>query len=231
MAKLGTYCHRCGFLEDNQCTIGYLDAFKAAGATVTQGAEGPVIDRVCVARRDQEWIENHSLEDLHDEMYIRGSVMILVKSLEGLKNTLEKLRQIPKIERFSIIVVNTMDESCREFCEDIDFAEYLYIKTFLDDEGEITHDAFKRTKNGFLFILDSEENFDSQMIEKLNKAVNKDLKQVIHVKGRSGGHQSATISVLFRHVKGSLGMDISEKIEQIAKEQGVKFKVHDWGEL
>lgn len=231
MVKLGTYCNECIFCKDNQCKLGKLEKFKERGTEVVYDEDGPKVGRVCVYRRDAEWASN--IADNHhwyalDEVYISGSIVVKARSIDGLRSTIDKLNVIPKIGNFLIIILH--DESLstkdvKECASNIALSEYQCIKTFLDGP-EATNEAFRRCKNGYLFIIDSEKDFDPEMTKKVNHLVNDELFQILHIEPIDG-NQSVTAAIVFKYFNGDIVKPIGEKI----KEMGGESMVMTWEDV
>lgn len=239
MVKLGTYCINCGFYDpsDKSCDVGYLDKFKKTDVDIHNNGlnDSPIIDRVCPARRDPEWVDENGvdLEKLKDEMYLFGTILIVANSLVGLRSTLNSLSTIDHISNFKFLIVHKEDitiKDVEEECSKITYTEYRCIQSFNDTDERMLFDSFRQSKNGYLFIIDSDKDFDHKMIDKINHAVNNNLTQVMHVEG-DGYHQSVTLSLLYKHFKGDLLVPIGQKLREISEEQSIEPKVFTWEQI
>ena len=123
-------------------------------------------------------------------------------------------------------------DGLQKLCEDkITYSSFMCIKSYLKDTNELMFDAFKRVRNGYLITLDSEKDFDPSIIGTLNSAVNHKMKQVLHVVGTDGVHQSATMCLLYKWLRGDLMTDITTKISELTEDQGLKSQTFTWKEL
>ena len=238
MAQLATFCKNCCFYnnEDKSCKTGYLDKFKSCDSKIVWEEDGPVIYRVCPSRRTTDWEhkDDPNLSDLLEkEMYISGSILVIANSLDGLSKTLDELSGVENINKFNIIIVHRgAVDGLQKLCEDkITFSNFTCVKSYLDNTDELLFDAFKRVKNGYLITLDSDKDFDPGIIGVLNSAVNHKMKQVLHVIGTDGAHQSATMCLLYKWLKGDLMIDITSKIRELTETQGLESQIFTWKEL
>lgn len=238
MAQLATFCKNCCFYnnDDKSCKTGYLDKFKSCDSKIVWEEDGPVVHRVCPSRRTSDWEhkDDPNLSDiLEKEMHISGSILVIAGSIESLSKTLDQLSGVENIDKFNIIIVHrgSMD-GLQKLCEDkITYSSFMCIKSYLEDTNELMFDAFKRVRNGYLITLDSEKDFDPSIIGTLNSAVNHKMKQVLHVVGTDGVHQSATMCLLYKWLRGDLMTDITTKISELTEDQGLKSQTFTWKEL
>ncbi|MCW4039972.1 MAG: hypothetical protein NWE83_04365 [Candidatus Bathyarchaeota archaeon] len=238
MAQLATFCKGCCFYnqEEKCCETGYLDKFKECGSKIEWTEDGPVILRVCPSRRPLDWEHKDDadiMNRLRDEMFIYGSVLVIAKSTEGLITTIDRLSETPNIHKFNIVVVYQDGlKGIGQLCQEkITFTDFVSVRSYLDEINEVVFDASRRAKNGYLITLDSEKDFDVNMLNVLNSAVNNKLKKVLHVVGTDGLHQSATMCLLYKWLKGNLMVDMASKIQEMARTQNLESQVFTWGEL
>lgn len=238
MAQLATFCKNCCFYnsDDKSCQTGYLDKFQDCDSKIIWEEDGPVVFRVCPSRRGLDWEhkDDPNLSDiLEKEMYISGSILLIANSLDGLSKTLDELSSIENINKFNLVIVHRgAVDGMQKLCEDkITFTDFVCVKSYLDNTDELLFDAFKRVKNGYLITLDSDKDFDSGIIDVLNSAVNHKMKKVLHVVGTDGVHQSATMCLLYKWLKGDMMSDITSKIKEITETQKLEPQIFTWKEL
>ena len=240
MAKIGTSCKKCVFYnkEEGSCKTKFLNQFQKQGTDIFWTEDGPVIPRVCPSFRDEKWLEENGsdMELLEKEMHIKGTVIVLVKTLGGLEKTLKNI-EIDGIENFSLVVLyrnDLLSSQVLSVCKDSDICksiDYVCVKTFLEKDEEAIFDSFKRVSNGFAFFIDSEKNFDPKMISKINFVINKLLDVVIYVDSGEF-HETVIMSIFFKHLKGDILHSLKEKIKSISKMQGSNvIKIHNWKEI
>jgi hypothetical protein len=166
-------------------------------------------------------------------MYISGSILLIVNSLDGVSKTLDELSSIENINKFNLVVVHRGAlDGLQKLCEDkITFTDYICVKSYLDNTDELLFDAFKRVKNGYLITLDSDKDFDPGIIDALNSAVNHKMKKVLHVVGTDGVHQSATMCLLYKWLRGDLMTDITSKIKEMTETQKLEPQIFTWKEI
>lgn len=229
MVKLGTVCNECVFYKD-KCDLGMLEKFKERGAEIQMHDDGPRIARICPYRRTPEWSKDLAYPSfqVYSEVYITGSIVIKARSVDGLISTIDNLNRIPKIGSFLIVVMH--DDSIaisdvKRCASRIVFSEYQCVKTFLDGPDAL-NEAFKRCKNGYLFILDSEKEFDIEMIDKVNFIVNEELFQLLHIEPIDE-NQSVTSAIMYKYLNGDIIKPIGEKI----KEMGGESMIMTWEEV
>lgn len=224
MVRLGTFCNSCKFYIDNKCSHGLLDHFKSAGADVQFNEEdGHSVDRVCLYRRQHDWNTYLSLEEsiklVNQEVFISGSIVLVVKSIDGLKNALERLKD-DQYKKFSLIFGYTNQVKYKDINSLIKEVgienNYIFVKVF--DESKIGHiidESARKAKNGFIFTIDASQPFDTNMITKINHFVNKKMNRLFYVYGTNGYHQSVCFSVIYKLLKGHKLSDIDEKIKAL----------------
>lgn len=241
MAKLGTFCSECVFYNDNKCDNGIIEKFEAAGAEVIKTENETTIDRVCVYRRLEDWIQDKSPEEVNkvlaDEVYISGSVIVLGKDLDSIEKCLTKLASVPKIKRFKIIVAHKKEmkaSDVREICEKIlNDIDYICVKVFDDiNSSFIMDEGFKRAKNGYVFFIESDKDFDDIMIEEVNKAINEKLDRFIYIKPVDETmHGAVCFSIIYKYLKGNKFYNITKKLEEYTNEQECQYLLKTWNDV
>lgn len=246
MVKLATFCQECSFYScgSGKCQTGALEKFIQIGTQVEYTSDEnryPVIPRICPYRRTDLQHEEFDGEDylahvVTNEVYIAGSIVLIAENLDDLQRTIDRLSQVKRIDRFKIVVAHPsslMAKDVMQVCNDcLTFTEYTCVKSWLAEPQQIILEAFKRSKNGYMFILDASKDFDVLMIDKLNKLVNIELMPVLHVKPVDDSyHQSVTMSVIYRTLNGDCGLRVSEKIEEIMQEENVSSKILTWEQI
>lgn len=243
MVRLGTFCNECCFYQKDSktCYRGYLDTFKNRNAEIQWEEDGPKIDRVCPSRRTIEWSDGKNLIQcdklVNEELYIKGSIILICNDINNLSKTLESLDNIDKIENFNIIVahedsiqLNDVAKLCNEKISNTTFS---CIKNYEQDVKYILFESFRKSaKNGYVFILDCDKDFDRQMFKKINNLVNHDMYRLLHVNGVDNTiHQQVTMSGIYKWLKGDILYSISDKINEIADQQKTDPQIMTWDEI
>lgn len=242
MAKLGTFCKNCTFYDNKNksCYLRYVEQFESEGANVQWSDQGPVIDRVCPARRGLDWCVDLTLSEkeqkLKDELNIFGTIILLAEDLDSLENSLQTLKTINNIEKFKIVICHKDEITSADIkskCEVIDFAEYRCVKCFISNDIQMYDEAFKRAKNGFTFFLKSSEEIDPLIIDKMNYAINYQLKRILLVEPyrEEDIHGMVVMSIVHQWLKGNLQANIADKIEAISEEQNIQAPITSWEKL
>lgn len=248
MVKLATFCKECCFYlpdrkDDSSCFRGYIKKFRDAGAEITISEDedsAHIIHRVCPSRRVEQWLDGRSLAEankqLNSEIYIFGSITIIVNDIESFKTTLLKLKDVKNINRFKLVIAHGSEIQSAEIkpiCQDlIDFTEYTCIKAFVFEPELIINEAFKRAKNGYILILRSDKDFDINIIDKIDNIVNRRLEKLLHIEPIDDSyHQSASMAIVYKAFKGDIGFSIGEKIRHLETEQGTDKMTMTWEEV
>lgn len=242
MAKLGTFCSECCFYDNEKkdCVIDCHSSFKARNAEFVWEEDGPKIDRVCPYRRTKEWEVDKSLSEratlVREEVYIKGTIILQVGSIEDLDKTLEILSKVPKIDNFKILISHTFStksSDVKRVCEGkLDFAKYCCISHVEDSTEMQTYRSLKEVQNGYVFVLDCSKDFDASCIEKLNHFIYKKLFRVLHVEGLDGTtHQSVTLASVYKWLKGDTQCQMGQKLKEVADFEEGDSLVVNWKEI
>lgn len=243
MAKLGTFCNKCCFYDAHKrdCLLGCHSLFKDREAEfVWEDDGGPSIDRVCPYRRKKEWEFSRTIEERMElatrEVYVKGTILLHVKSLDDLIKTLDKISTIPRIENFKIIVSHSSSiKTCdmKELCEKrITFTQYCCVRHCDNSEEMQIYHSLKEARNGYVIILDCSKDFDTNCIDKLNHFLYKKLFRLLHVNGVAGStHQSITMVSIYRFLKGDIQCSIGEKLKDIAEYENSDPQITNWEKI
>lgn len=224
MVKLGTICNECVFYEDigKECSVGKLKKFEEIGAEVVWETTGPVIDRVCLYRRPFSWAAHKTSAECEDqvkeEVYVKGTILLLAEDLGDLKKILDLLRGIKNINNFRLIINHSeriSRESMESFTSDLDFDDFLCMLSFEEDMSRRTYDCFKKSKNGLFIILDCSKEVDGLFIDKLNHFLNEEMVKAAHIKPIDGNHLSVTSVIMYKHLYGDLEQPIAVKMADL----------------
>jgi hypothetical protein len=250
MIKLGTKCNDCVFFEDDECKVYALEAFEEAGASITKENGNTVVDRVCAYKRDDNWSDldkpyedYDSLEKLIDEVYISGTIIVICKNdTSKLDEVLKKINGIKNSHKFKKVIVhleNVQRSSVLSVLEEYDADDYTVMQIFSESisDGQINlrsvaDEAFKRAKNGYLYFIDSDKDFDDSVLDDLNSTVNIFMKRLLYVPPVDGEiHQMVCMAPLYKLLKGNKLDEIENKINIMAKSADCDNGIMTWEEV
>lgn len=240
MAKLGTYCGNCCFYNNKEksCDHNLLNVFQKRNANITWSDDGPTIDRICAYRRDKKWEIEKSHEEkiitVKNEVYIGGTILIISYDKESLRKTVEKLNSPEiNISRFKVIVLykNIKFNDLLGICGNLLNIPYKCQMMVNESLEYQIYSSLKFAKNGMLFIIESEKEFDIKMFDKVNTMINQKMFRVLHISNDSELHCSVSMVHIYKYLKGDLGHTISYKLKDIAKEENTDPQVLTWKDV
>lgn len=242
MASIGTYCGDCCFYNniEKKCQHNILDVFKSDGSQILWNESGPSIDRVCQYKRLNEWADKNNTKDINEkielcrnEIYLRGTIVLLTEDINTLTDTINKLARIENIKNFKIIIIykNIKYIDLLTICSNNIQSEYKIIKNINDDEKYQIYKSLSFAKNGYLFIIDCEKEFDEKFIDKVNYVLNIKMIRLLHVIGSDGIHQSASMLHLYKWLKGDLECNFGNKLKDIAEQENSNSQILTWKEI
>lgn len=224
---ISTTCKDCVFKEmhgrmQTGCQIGILDKFKAAGISISKYEDGESfyckIDHLCMWRRS-EWDNG----DIEKDVYVRSNIAIMHNEGDNLDQTLEDVYNLDAMRPPRVIVCHTTKNLIdiyrkwspkfgNERFSCVQIVESMY-------DGCEYDEAFKKSKNGWIFFLKSGDRVDRDMINVLNYSVNHKMGKHIATTGIE-----CYMAVAYKYFKGQLG-NIQEIVSQ------ADGAVVEWGKL
>ena len=248
MIKLGTKCNDCIFFHEDKCKIYVLESFADAGAAIHRQDGNTVIDRVCPYKRGVEWssekepyLNADTLDKLMYETYVSGTIIIICKDgIEKLNDLLSKVDNIENIDKFKKIIVHLENTSRADILSVIeDKKDYTVMQIFSESiSGDsinlrsVADEAFKRAKNGYLFFIDIDQEFDENAIDKINSVINVVMKRLLYVRPIDGKiHQMVCMAPLYKLLKGNKLQEIECKIKEIAESAKCDDGIMSWEEV
>jgi len=245
MIKLGTKCNECALFDGADCKIYVLDAFKEAGATVEIINDETVIDRVCPYKRDEEWVfENKEdlVNKLFYEVFISGTIVVICKNdTSSLDTTLSKIKRMPNNEKFKKIIVHLDNIKRSEILEVTSkyFEDSTVMQVFSGNISEngidlraIADESFKRAKNGYMVFINSEKDFEEDMLDKLNIVINQDMKRLLYVPPIDNEvHKMVCMSPLYKFLRGNKMEEIETKIRHMAETAKCDDGIMSWEKI
>lgn len=197
MTDIASRCEGCVFaeLENEQqigCSLGRAD--KLGIADIENNFYN--LSRFCVTYRPKAWLEDLQLSESLDtkktvmlEVQPRvGFFVYFEKSLDDLKRVVEDIKN-QEIKARYIVVINSYVEYNNEIQEilesNFDFNETEHHIVQLIEEPKnramVIDESFKHAKNGWVYFCHASESIDRDLIQKINKRVNVDLKKLVFV--------------------------------------------------
>lgn len=237
MAILGTYCGNCCFCEKEpfSCQLNLLETFAARGARIDK--ENLTIDRICQYKRPSAWNVDKPHEErmllCQDDVYISGTIVLIANKQENLESTILKLNKNNNIDKFTFIVIYSDMQYINVFniCGNTIRGKYRLIHAIDKNISMQILKSLSSARNGYLFILDTNLDFDDHMIDKVDHVVNKKLFRLLHIPGSSDLHQSVSMIHLYKYIKGDLQLPFKEKIIDIAGQENSDTQILTWEQI
>ena len=225
---ISTTCKDCIFKkmdngEQSDCSLGILDLFDQIGAEITKHSDGGPfyrINRICMWRRSDPGYDSSNIEK---DVYVRSNIVIMHTEGDNLSQTLDDVYNLDTLRKPRVIVCHTTKDLLEiygqwspKFGEDkfscVQIVESTYDRSAYDE-------AFKRTKNGWIFFIKSGDRVDKDMVNALNYSVNHKMGKHIATTG-----VRCYMSVVYKYLKGHLG-NIDDVIS------GIDGAVVEWGQI
>ena len=259
--SVNSSCKGCVFAEvDTHQTSCKLDRAAKLGIDDKDEDGFFVLSRFCTTYRPKEWLSDLSLAESMDtektvleEIYPRVGFFIVLDTtrddaIEQLRATVEDIKNQKEIAPRYIVIINDKVEYNEDAFAvvqplfDFEETEYhiLQLQVEIDDPVNTIDEAFAHAKNGYVYVTTSGERVPRDLIYKIHKRVNLDMKKLVVVKPYSGGNGLLFQSALFKFVNGNrpkLYQDeiidnrpFLEKVTEAAKESDDQTLI-DWSEF
>ena len=227
MVKLGTSCKDCYNFDNKRktCSKGLYKVFLGRNAEVTFLEDDVTIDRICPHK--------NITDSPNQDPYIFGTIVLLVDNKDNLKTTLNEINKNKNIEKFKILILykNLKYHDLLQLCiENIRCSYRLVYMATTDIEFQI-YKSLKFAKNGFIFIIDTNQEIEANMIDKVNHFVNNKLYRVLHIHNNNEIHQSVSMIHLYKWLKGHLGEDMAFKLKDISETEQSDPQIYTWKEV
>ena len=226
------------------CKLGRIKKYRETGVDIIEAEdleenEFFVLEAWCNAYREQEWADQHEdiLAQVEAEYVILlGFIVILGDGtseevdneslLSDLHKTLEGIKEVEGSPNYAVIVnnssvphfdvINKAQESLEDF--DIEYKVSNVLESDLTDL-ECVDLVFANLKNGYYSILQAGKlPVSNDMINLINRKVNKDLDSVGYIKGNDGTSGTTVQAVMHKFLNGNYGKTLLQKIEAIQKD-------------
>ena len=259
--SVNSSCKGCVFAEvDTHQTSCKLDRAAKLGIDDKYEDGFFVLSRFCTTYRPKEWLSDLSLAESMDtektvleEIYPRVGFFIVLDTtrddaIEQLRATVEDIKNQKEIAPRYIVIINDKVEYNEDAFAvvqpsfDFEETEYhiLQLQVEIDDPVNTIDEAFAHAKNGYVYVTTSGERVPRDLIYKIHKRVNLDMKKLVVVKPYSGVNGLLFQSALFKFVNGNrpkLYQDeiidnrpFLEKVTEAAKESDDQTLI-DWSEF
>ena len=259
--SVNSSCKGCVFAEvDTHQTSCKLDRAAKLGIDDKDEDGFFVLSRFCTTYRPKEWLSDLSLAESMDtektvleEIYPRVGFFIVLDTtrddaIEQLRATVEDIKNQKEIAPRYIVIINDKVEYNEDAFAvvqplfDFEETEYhiLQLQVEIDDPVNTIDEAFAHAKNGYVYVTTSGERVPRDLIYKIHKRVNLDMKKLVVVKPYSGVNGLLFQSALFKFVNGNrpkLYQDeiidnrpFLEKVKEAAKESDDQTLI-DWSEF
>lgn len=212
MVEFITACDNCVFKEVHLgtqigCEMGMLSKFAEAGYVIDDDLVDGIfykrIHGVCMFRRT----EREPLSQIRDCIYPKVNFVVIDSgSLEDLKLTLES---VCTTKYKKIIVCSERDNfgETVKFCKNICDCDVVFMVDKMY-QNQMYDEAFRRCTNGYIGFVKAGTVVDQSYLDKLDKALNDQLKKVIYVSGEIELYMSA----VYKYLKGNRLAPIAEKL-------------------
>lgn len=215
---ISTTCKDCVFKEmhgkvQTGCSLSILDRFEDAGAEISTYIDDEYlykqVNKLCMYRRSSWDYENN----IYNEVFIRSNMVVFHNEGDDLDATLTDIFELDTPKPPKVIICHT----CKGLLEIYNkwvtkfgaarlscvlMVESLY-------EGAIYDEAFKMSKNGWVFFIRSGERVDKDLLKVLNHSVNYDMSQHLATNGIE-----CYMAVAYKYLKGQKG-SVKEALSQI----------------
>lgn len=227
---IGTNCKGCVFAQRKKstqtgCQLGRdtkLDFLEL------DDENNFILDRFCTAYRPQEWLSQLTLEEskITDKIVMEemvpavGFIILFDHNLLNLENTLLDIQWQEWEKPKYICVVNDKTEYNediqRYLAEMFDYNttkhHLLNITSDIAQKHMLIDEAFKHAENGWIYVTTSGEKIDRQLIKKLHKWINIDVKRLAMIKPYDDINGLVFQASLFKFLKGNGIKKIDEEV-------------------
>lgn len=227
MVKLVTSCKECTNYnaKDQTCTKNLYAIFSNRNADIKYLDDDVTIDRICPHK-------NIPINDTKNP-YIFGTIILVTNNLEDLSSTLDALNKEKNIENFKIIVLykEVNYSNIVKICNDKIASSYKVILMLTENLPYHIFKSMAYAKNGMIFIIECDKEFEPNMIDKIDNMINRKLYRILHVHNDDQVHGSVTMAHIYRWIKGHLGISLLEKIKDIASQENSDPQIFTWKEV
>ena len=199
---MNTQCNSCVFAEkkDNEMQTGcMLNRHKKLGINIINDEGFYVLDRFCTTFRPQNWLDDLSVQESADicqtvlsEIYPRVGFFVMLDTeedgIDSLKKTISDIKKQDINARYVVVITDKVEynEEVHEYLRqtfDYDITEFHIVQLVekIQFMPMVIDEAFSHAKNGWVYFCHAGEEVDTNLIYKINKRVNLDLKKLVVV--------------------------------------------------
>jgi hypothetical protein len=236
MAKIGTSCKECCFYVNQECRQGLFEIFNKREAEITIENESHYIDRLCQYKRYENWETEKEIDEkiklCKQEVYIKGTIVILTNNKDKLSSCIDQLNANERMSNFKFIIIYSGIKSSDmlEICGNKINSAYKLILMNSGEKNLQIYTSLKYAQNGYLFIVDSDQPIEDNLIDKVNNFVNNQMYRLLHIRPSSDNfHQSVSMAGVYKWLKGDLQFNFADKLLNISEEEKSDAQVFDWG--
>lgn len=233
MSNIKTNCKNCTFakVEDGVQTGCTMNRHLKLGIDGTTEENNFQLSRFCNTYRPSEWLQTLSFEEqLEPESVALKEVCprlgFFVKFEAGLEFSLQDLdvtlRSISKLsEKASfVVVINDKVEYNEEiwglfishFGETSETKYHLLQTEFMSRPNSHLDAAFSHAQNGWVMYVNSGTEVDSDTVNKLDRVINLDMRQIVLVEPVDGFNKMMFPAYLFKFLNGNRTKIFDDKV-------------------
>ena len=223
--SVNSSCRGCVFAEADEtgqlsCK---LDRASKLGIKKRDDENFFVLSRFCTTYRPKEWLNDLSLAESKDikeavlgEIYPRVGFFVLMDTrgedaIGQLRKTMEDIKQQQSIAPRYVVVINDKVEYNEGIFEilqpmfNFDKTEYhiLQLESRIEDPINTIDEAFKHAKNGYVYVTSAGESVPRDLIYRIHKRINIDMKRLVVIEPYSGVNGLLFQTALFKFVNGN----------------------------
>lgn len=193
-----TKCNDCVFLDGQSCKLNRIKKLEIDNIN----ENGDItLKRFCNTYRPESWLNDLSLEESEDiqktvlrEIQPRVGFFVILNTesenaIQELDQTLNNIKNQTINARYVIVITDKVEynpEIQKLLIEKFDFDTTNYHIVQILERPQIAEMlidmSFRHAKNGWAYVCNAGENIDEQLIEKMHKRVNIDLKRLVIIK-------------------------------------------------
>jgi len=232
MSKIQTACKGCVFVEkqggqkgqQTGCTLGRHDKL---GIEQTDDNGHFVLERFCNTYRPDQWTQDLSLEEalapektVLEEVFPRIGFFVRLETSEdsgeglAIKSLIKTIESINNIEGATpayVAVITDKVEYNEEvwgtlapLYEDTDTKYHIVQMEYTaEDQSLIIDEAFGRAQNGWVYITTAGESVPSDVLTKIHKLVNVEMRQLVLVEPYDNFNGMIFPAFLFKFLNGN----------------------------
>ena len=202
-----TQCNSCVFTEkreDEKQTGCKLDRHNKLGIDYINDEGFYVLERFCTTYRPDNWLDDLSVSESDDivstvlsEIEPRVGFFIILDTkqngIDSLKHTVENIKKQNPKARYVVVITDKVEynEEVHDYLSsvfDYNITEFHIVQILKKIEfmPSLIDHAFSHAKNGWAYVCHAGETIDKNLIYKIHKRVNLDLKKLVVIEPYDG---------------------------------------------